>query len=119
MGTKNNPGNFDCYANAAPDEPMFIVLGRDPIGGALVRLWACARPALEKSGDPPKIVEAVQCAAMMDDWCKSVGREPWGNVLDLLPYDVLKEAMERRGATVTPAPHGGDYEAVAASGGAR
>lgn len=29
MGTKNNPGEFDCYANAAPDEPMFILLGRD------------------------------------------------------------------------------------------
>lgn len=22
MGTKNNPGNFDCYANAEPDEPQ-------------------------------------------------------------------------------------------------
>ena len=22
MGTKNNPGKWDCYANAEPDEPM-------------------------------------------------------------------------------------------------
>lgn len=29
MGTKNNPGAFDCYANAEPDEPMFVLLGRD------------------------------------------------------------------------------------------
>lgn len=29
MGTKNNPGAFDCYANAEPDEPMFVLLARD------------------------------------------------------------------------------------------
>ena len=26
MGTKNNPGKFDCYANAKPDEPLFVLL---------------------------------------------------------------------------------------------
>ena len=29
MGTKNNPGQFDCYRNAEPDEPMFVLLARD------------------------------------------------------------------------------------------
>lgn len=38
MGTKNNPGTFDCYANAAPDEPMFVLLGRDKHAPLLVRL---------------------------------------------------------------------------------
>jgi hypothetical protein len=29
MGTKNQPGKFDtCYANADPDEPMFVLLGK-------------------------------------------------------------------------------------------
>ena len=28
MGTKNNPGRFDCYGNAEPDEPIFVLLGR-------------------------------------------------------------------------------------------
>jgi hypothetical protein len=28
MGTKNVPGKFDCYANALPDEPTFVLLGR-------------------------------------------------------------------------------------------
>ena len=23
MGTKNNPGSYDCYANLDPDEPYF------------------------------------------------------------------------------------------------
>jgi len=28
MATKKNPGEFDCYANAGPDEPMFVLLAR-------------------------------------------------------------------------------------------
>ena len=43
MGTKNNPGKFDCYEAAAPDEPMFILLARDPVAPYLVRIWASIR----------------------------------------------------------------------------
>lgn len=43
MGTKNNPGNFDCYANALPDEPMFVLLGRDPLAPGLTQIWAMIR----------------------------------------------------------------------------
>ena len=43
MGTKNNPGAFDCYANAEPDEPMFVLLGRDPLAPFLVSIWAKVR----------------------------------------------------------------------------
>lgn len=43
MGTKTNPGKFDCYAKAEPDEPVFVLLGRDPSAGPLVRLWAAIR----------------------------------------------------------------------------
>lgn len=107
MGTKNNPGNFDCFLAAHPDEPMFIILGRDPIGAGLVRVWAAARPALEKPGDDAKIIEALQCANAMDDWCKSVGREPL-SALACLPFEALADELRKRGATVTPIPHGGD-----------
>lgn len=48
--TKNNPGRFDCYENAHPDEPLFVLLGRDPWGADLVRLWANAR---EGAGEDP------------------------------------------------------------------
>jgi hypothetical protein len=40
MGTKNNPGEFDCYSKALPDEPMFVLLARDPRSVQLVRMWA-------------------------------------------------------------------------------
>ncbi len=43
MGTKNNPGKFDCYEKAEPDEPMFILLGRDKFAGHLTSIWAKLR----------------------------------------------------------------------------
>lgn len=49
MGTKNNPGKFDCYANADPDEPMFVLLARDPLASDLVLLWAERREAEGKT----------------------------------------------------------------------
>lgn len=66
MGTKNNPGAFDCYANAEPDEPMFVLLGRDKHAAALVFLWAAMR---ELDGeDPAKVDEATNCANSMVEW---------------------------------------------------
>lgn len=64
MGTKNNPGAFDCYANAKPDEPMFILLARDRHAPRLVRLWAEIRAA--EGEDPAKVAEARTCAAAME-----------------------------------------------------
>src|SRR5260370_1328762 len=43
MGTKNKPGKFDCYANAEPDEPMFVLLGRDRLAAHLVSIWSKVR----------------------------------------------------------------------------
>lgn len=39
MSTKLNPGAFDCHGAALPDEPMFVLLARDPLAPALVRQW--------------------------------------------------------------------------------
>lgn len=66
MGTKNRPAKYDCYANADPNEPMFILLGRDLGAYALVEAWADAR---ERTGEDPAIVaEARACAAAMKAW---------------------------------------------------
>lgn len=63
MGSKNQPGAFDCYANAEPDEPMFVLLGRDKHAPALVEMWANMR---ELDGeDPAKVQEARDCAKAM------------------------------------------------------
>lgn len=66
MGTKNDPGKFDCYANAKDNEPMFVLLGRDKHAPMLVQLWAMMR---ELDGeDAEKVAEAAQCAAAMLKW---------------------------------------------------
>lgn len=97
MGTKNNPGAFDCYEKAEPDEPMFVLLARDPRAAHMTELWA----ALEEGGiyeavkifndmvqenlygpsdDVPqktqaKVKEAEACAQAMRDWRHSNGHD--------------------------------------------
>lgn len=60
MGTKNKPGKFDCYSAAKVDEPMFILLARDPLAPFLIAIWAQIRVDLGE--DPNKVAEARQCA---------------------------------------------------------
>lgn len=84
MGTKNNPDKFDCYAKAEPDEPLFVLLGRDYLAGHLVAIWAHMRRgdvdkatsvfrdmvdplgvAHSMPPDPAKANEAMACAGAM------------------------------------------------------
>lgn len=51
MATKNNPGAFDCYEHAAPDEPMFVLLARDSCAAELVRMWATMRENKLRASD--------------------------------------------------------------------
>jgi len=67
MGTKNKPGTYDCYAAADPDEPMFVLLARDPSAHLLVGLWALIRDKLGED-TAGKIEEARDCADAMRDW---------------------------------------------------
>jgi hypothetical protein len=66
MGSKDKPGQFDCYANAEPDEPMFVLLGRDKHAPQLVELWAGQRAS--EGEDPAKVEEALKCAKAMRKW---------------------------------------------------
>lgn len=77
MGTKLNPGEFDCYANAKPDEPMFVLLARDDNAPSIVRTWAGCyeKDKLAASDDGTltknqalKIIEALECAKKMEAW---------------------------------------------------
>lgn len=65
MGTKNNPGNYDCYAKAEPDEPMFVLLARDEYAPMLVGLWVAIKAGRM---DEKKCLEALQCAQNMVQW---------------------------------------------------
>lgn len=90
MGTKNNPGKFDCYANAAPDEPMFVLLGRDPCAPALVQLWAEMRRIMGE--DASKVEEAEACAQTMREWLAKIGKTPSPIVVGLRSQAEAEEA---------------------------
>lgn len=89
MATKNNPGKYDCYGNAGPDEPIFTLRAKDPLAEFLVAAWAAlkagdteaakklmddAAAAHAESGKPllpyqdEKSIEAQQCASAMRSW---------------------------------------------------
>jgi len=84
MGTKLKPARFDCYANALPDEPMFILLARDASASGVVKLWAMERLCEISQGrrpesDRPMVEEARQCAKDMAEW-RSTNYGKWRNV---------------------------------------
>ena len=98
MGTKNNPGKFDCYEAAHPDEPMFVLLGRDPLAAHLVSIWAKVRMGdweaahdvfehmIKRRGarygvapDVEKAAEAIECSSAMLAWFEAWRASKEGN----------------------------------------
>lgn len=76
MGTRDKPGQFDCLSKALPDEPIFVLLGRDRHGAQAVREWANARELAIKLGLAPEsdrtmVEEARVCADQMEAWRKA------------------------------------------------
>lgn len=73
MGTKKNPGAFDCHAMAAEDEPLFTLLARDKDAPLIIRMLALVREMQIEAGvrpetDRAQIEEARRCAYEMDRW---------------------------------------------------
>ena len=92
MGSKINPGPYNCMSAAHRSEPVFTLLGRDELASPLVRLWASIRagdsdamrqvasslPFLmirfrRKANDAAKAAEALQCADDMEHWFEAGG----------------------------------------------
>ena len=57
-----------CLNKAEPDEPLFVIRAKDPIGANTVRHW-CAMAI--GSHEPEKIADARKVADAMDDWRKA------------------------------------------------
>jgi hypothetical protein len=73
MGTKNQPGVYDCYSKLEPDEPHFVIMGRDPSAALLITLWATLREA--QGEDEAKTGEARQCAAACYQYARELGKQ--------------------------------------------
>lgn len=67
MGTKLNPGKFDAYDKALPDEPMFTLLARDPGAPGAIHEWMRLRDRVIPLPNE-KINEASACMEAMKDW---------------------------------------------------
>lgn len=63
MGTRINPGRFDCHAAALPDEPQFTLLARDPLAGFLVSIWSSLRLGADIEGAQAKFRKMAEAAA--------------------------------------------------------
>lgn len=102
MSSKNNPGLYDCYANADPDEEMFVLLARDRHASALVQLWAWMR---DKEGEPAEVVEEARAAAeIMAQQARERGKIPLTlDQLLSLAASLKPEAAQVAVATATPA----------------
>lgn len=84
MGTKLEPGQFDCYHAALPDEPMFVLLARDPAFFDLVSNWAAGRAVAIRNGYAPEsdwalVNEALKVASDGADW-RRANNGSWRNV---------------------------------------
>jgi hypothetical protein len=88
MGTKQNPGRFDCYGKALPDEPLFVLLGRDPAAAETIRFWAATRLRALKAeknlfnmDDPTvdeeasKIAESLNIACTMERYRENLEKK--------------------------------------------
>lgn len=73
MGTKNDPGAYDCHTAAAPDEPIFTLRANDPLAPVLVQRWA--HDYLANGGNPEKAEEALKCAREMIAWKREQTRQ--------------------------------------------
>lgn len=72
MGTKNNPGKFDCYSRLDPDEPHFVLMGRDPAAPIMIMFWADIRSRMGEEQE--KIEEALECADACAVWLHDHGK---------------------------------------------
>lgn len=74
MSTKQNPGRFNCYEAAYPDETIFTLLARDPAFPATVRFWIEERDRqgkAENEEDVSRIAGALADARAAETWRKA------------------------------------------------
>lgn len=109
MGTKKNPARFDCYRNALPDEPIFILLARDATAPEIVEAWSDMRlmdiEAKKKPAtDLPMVEEARQCAKDMRAWRLAnpfKWREPITETPASLPSSAITSVLIERQRQIT------------------
>jgi len=75
MSTKNNPSPHGCYERALPDEPMFVLLGRDAAAPFVVLMWCKMRELMFGEQDRATIDDAEKCSVELRDWATKLGKQ--------------------------------------------
>jgi hypothetical protein len=88
MSTKQNPGRHDCLAKAMPDEPYFVLLGRDDDAHHALLAWIIRRLEAILRGERPRddldqVDEAFDCLLAMGTWRNAHSRAGRPPTLDL------------------------------------
>lgn len=73
MGTKMNPGAYDCYSALGDDEPFFVLRAKDKTAPILVRFWVQLNLSLGTLIHSNKGAEANKIAQDMEDWANRRG----------------------------------------------
>jgi hypothetical protein len=94
MATKNNPGEYDCYGKAQPDEPMFILLARDIDAPEVVRFWIQLKNR-RGGNNIKKLIEAGAVAAAMSRWGQGLDRAPGFYADRVTLGEILQAEMNR------------------------
>lgn len=97
MGTKRNPGDFDCYKNAGMDEPIFVLRANDPHASYLVQTWAdrVSRQVHLTARDSVKASEALRVADAMDAWAATQSAAAVDTSRRERPFVVIDELAGR------------------------
>lgn len=101
MGTKLTELRDGCFHAAMDDEPMFVLLARDPNAPLIVQVWADNREREISEGRRPasdmgKVREARKTAKEMREWRRDHDGE-WRT--GLFAVDAVKDIVERAGFT--------------------
>lgn len=85
-----------CMSRAEQEEPTFVLLGRDITAPAAIRAWCELRIVAGKNKrDDPQIIEALSCAALMQDY-KRERHELWTLSREPSLYPNVKYAVKTR-----------------------
>ncbi len=121
MGTKNEGDRG--YDAALEDEPMFVLLARDPSAPALVRQWAAQRRVDIEAGTRPEadraqVEEAERLADRMKTW-RVDADEAWRKQPSLFdgplstmgagPHDDFEFRTHEDSSAVDDSPLGGQH----------
>lgn len=87
-----------CFVRALDDEPAFVLLARDPMAPALVRLWCASRRVAIAEGARPasdltQVERAERTADEMERW-RSDADEAWRKQGDLPLVVADRHALE-------------------------